>query len=368
MSDVIDIVGHFGTTFSYATVGSAVANELASRGHLGSVVNLDPEWHEVHEHLRSAEPQHTKRVFVVSVPSSHMEMFPAMYGRRSCAIFMSPNTDRLSQEHTRTLLSFGFAMCPSAWCAEACYRATSVAGADATDIATCWLGVDETFYQTRLPRIERLRARLGARPVRVLHVTTDQAWPGRKGTEELLEAWAILYAEGLLDGVRLHLHVPPALQRETLFRLRDLGLDQAVDIAVGRARGSLSMLSEFDKTDLVIAPSRCEGFGIMLASALVAGVPLACTYTTGQRDFLNVLPGWFGLPAGEPEFLAGEEGDAPSLRADLLAEQLRFALLPEVRREQLSALENVGPWDEFVWRRRAQHMADRLVEWFKLED
>lgn len=376
VSTRLDIVGHFGTTFSYATVAAELAHALLERGQLGLVTNLDPAWHPEHEALRAAglarAGQQGSHVLVVSAPHHYYDVFPGTYGRERAAIFMSPNTDTLSAGHAAACSMFGMALAPSEWCANVTRRALFDLGAD-TRVVVTPLGVDPSLYRTRERRAERLHCRLDTLSgTVVVHFSSDQSWPGRKGTEELLAAWAILFA-GRPDGMtRLRLHVPPALHMGAVRMCRDLEIDQSCEVVIGGMLGSAEsdLAALLDDADLVVAPSRCEGFGMMFASALVANVPLLCTYVTGQRDFLRVLPGWLGVPTGEPAPMAGEDGLAPVVDPEVLAEHLAIALKKDVRRELLSRLSG-SPDKRYLpqtWAAAARDMASAVSSWMEEED
>jgi len=358
---VIDVVGHFGTTFSYATVASNVAAALLERGLLGSVVNMDPEWHDAHAGLRRDGSGQGSHVAVFTAPFHYIDAYPQMYGDRS-AIFMSPNTDQLSEEHAKTCAAFGLALAPSAWCEATVHRALPD-----MPVAVLPLGVEPGYAAERPERVARLLSRVW-NPPHVLHFSTDQFWPGRKGTWELLWAWRLLERDGLLLGARLTLHVPPALQADAMYRVRDLHLEASVSVVTGATRGSphAPLLALLEEADLVLAPSRCEGFGMMLLASLVAGVPLVCTYVTGHADFLAEARGWLGIPTAHTAPLAGEEGAAPRVDGGAVAQALSVALRAEARQALLSPLlrdDIARDWG--TWNEAAPLWAERLEEWTK---
>lgn len=383
---VIDLVGHFGTTFSYATVASRVAEYLMANAKLGRIVNLDPGWHVAHERLRlhtealaNAQGSH---VFVIAAPEEYLTHFVRMYGRQRAALFVSPNTDSFAPEHAEVCQAFGLAVAPSVWCAASVNVALLAldGGSGPTHVSVAPLGVDERLLEGRDATIERLSTRVRSRP-RVLHMSTDQLWPGRKGTEALLEAWWILSHQSGGASADLVLHVPPALRAVALRMVRDLEIDESVEVMCGATYGEegRSLLDAIQGADLVVAPSRCEGFGIMLLSTLVAGVPLLTTYVTGQRDFLRLCGGWLGIPTDTSQPLVGEMGFAPALDPRVLADHLRVALQPEVRLQLLDTLARGpgalggsgafgGSWEAYTWPVAAQMFGELLIEWFARED
>jgi glycosyltransferase involved in cell wall biosynthesis len=234
-----------------------------------------------------------------------------------------------------------------------------------TDVSVSGLGVDDELFRSRSARVNA-PFNQDTEECRLLHVSSDQSWPGRKGTEELLHALAIIKGRS----VSLRLHIPPALHRDAATLVRDLDIEDMVDIEVGGRRGSNDGWFERELNDahMVVAPSRCEGFGIMMASALVAGVPLQTTAVTGQLDFLSYYPGWMALPTDLPSHLAGEpSGEAPMLSPLTIASHLELATTQAVRMRLLLQLRRSCNWEKLTWRRAAADFARLLMQWQERE-
>lgn len=361
MGDLIDIVGHFGTTFSYATVGSEVARALRADSCLGRVTNLDPEWHPSFVDLQESRGD-GRFVLLFTAPNHYIDAYVRQYGREKSALFVSPNTDRLAEEHARTCREFGLVLTPSRWCEQVVRR--HVIGADVSVIP---LGVSSSYITGREERTARLlsRAADGA-TCNVLHTSTDQTWPGRKGTEELISAWAII--ESLIeDQARLTLHVPPSLHRSTEYLVRDSQVDRTVKVVAGDLKGTVSIEDVVKEADLIVAPSRCEGFGMMYLASLVAGVPLVCTYNTGQKDFLRHAPGWLGVSTDDTDRIDREEGLAPVVEPHILATTLAVAVQPEARIQMVRCnqdwLGNDPNWG--TWGNVLPQWVARLRKWME---
>jgi glycosyltransferase involved in cell wall biosynthesis len=281
------------------------------------------------------------------------------------AIFMSPNTDRLSVEHAETCAKFDVALVPSAWC-----RATVAASVPGADIISLPLGVSEGFAEGQgreESSIGRLMRIGDGSSCAILHFSTDQVWPGRKGTEELLKAWALLKGSGRLGTARLIIHIPRALQVPCMLTCRDLDIYDSVTIVAPELRGSeeVPLWDLVDRADLMVAPSRCEGFGMMLLSSLVAGLPLLSTYNTGHADFLCDSPGWLGVPTAALDEMYGEEGLAPVVDPPVLAQALATALQPEVRRMLVG--QHMGEKDASwgTWGAAEAHWDRALKDWIE---
>lgn len=357
---LIDIVGHFGTAFSYATVASNVARTLEQMGLLGRVSNLDATWSDDFFDLQEAatRPQSTN-VFVVTAPHVYMASYPVQYGRERSAIFMSPNTRTLSPEHARTCAKFSTAFCPSTFCAETVATALADMRGIATRAIPLSLGA-EGPPSGRFTAIESKLTRKGR--VRALHFSTDQWWPGRKGTEELLQAWSIARPDA-----DLVLHIPPSLEVDARYLIRDLDLDGKVETEVAEAMGdSTALLGLIEAADMVIQPSRCEGFGIVLLTALVAGTPLICPYTTGQVDFLSEFDGWVPVPTFGDSELAGEEGLAPVIAIRPFANVLNVAVTREACNKMLvsARAESVTALG-WTWSAVLDKWAEGLLSWLE---
>lgn len=313
----IDVIGHFGTTYSYATVGGRVARALDAAGLLASVTNLDPTWAKEYEGLSGRQPSGT-HVIVFAAPRHYFDAFPAKYGRDRAAVFMSPNTDQLTGEYAETCSKFGVAVVPSTYC-EDVVRATSTPG----EVVRLPLGVDRRYFDLRRRDHPRRRA------LEVWHFASDQWWPGRKGTQELLEAWDFMDDRGLMMlEAKLHLHVPLALATAAHYTVADMGLAHRIKVHVSELHGSTDeeLVACYEGADMIVQPSRCEGFGMMILAALVAGKPLVSTATTGHRDFLLQMPGWVGVPTGGLAVLDAEGGRAPIVDAQALAMTLAMAM------------------------------------------
>lgn len=373
----IDIVGHFGTTFSYATVGARVAGALKEAGRLGSVFNLDPQWHTCWQSLLDHKPAEAARhVLLFTAPNHYIDIYAEQYGRERSALFMSPNTDALATEHARTAYKFGLLLCPSSWCERVAHEGVEKVRAlcpvtqngdvaVSPGVVALPLGADERLDEARYDRLSRISELGPAHHVRVLHFSTDQSWPGRKGTEPLLVAWSML-SEMERKRATLRIHAPPALARDATHMIRDLGIDESVELVHGAERGSTTgLVAEFDRADLVVAPSRCEGFGIMLMGALAAGVPLACTAQTGPFDYLQHLDGWLGVPTAEWGELACEQGQAPIVAPQVLVNTLRAALRPAVLAAMATQMATKESYRGWLWPDVVPLWVERLVEWME---
>jgi hypothetical protein len=371
---MIDVIGHFGSRLSYATVSDQVVRGLNERDALGNVTNLDDQF--LSPALVSPPRQRGKKVILIADPRSYLiEAMVAEYGRDNVAIFMCPNTNKLSRDRDRACHSVGRIYTPSRWCAN-------------TILQTVWddkpgpigmvevmpLGVDEPFVSRWTDRHGRGSGNT-PQQLRLLHVTTDTFWPGRKGTEELLLAW-VMTEPSLRDEATLTIHCSPQLYATVHQELGDLHLIDKVKLLRAPLRGSApeELFDLFAGHDMLVAPSRSEGFGIMPLTALVSGMPVLTTADTGQGQYLNArhtfgagglqLGGWLQVPTRGWSELTGEDGEAPTVLVDQLSLSLISAchLYDRLVTRLVITQENKSDWS---WKARRAAWAESLIEWEK---
>jgi glycosyltransferase involved in cell wall biosynthesis len=336
---VIDVVGHFGSLLSYATVASEVARALREAELLGDVSNLDADWYPQLQDLRQTADQRSSHVLVFAVPNHYLDGYPGIYGRERAALFVSPNTDQLAKEHAETCAKFGRIIVPSAWCEDVV--ASSLRSNGSSEVVTVPLGVSPLFCANKALDMDR-RMRDGCREKRrALHLSTDRFWPGRKGTEELLAAW-----RRLVDGDpdlswQLTVSVPPPLVLPATLTVADMGLSDHVEVASTPEHGmsDTELAGLYADADIIIAPSRCEGFGMMILAAILNHCPLVTTYNTGHADFLANIDGWLGIPTSHSAPLSGEVGLAPVVESGVLSNTIRSAMVYIVREQMISAVK-----------------------------
>lgn len=128
--------------------------------------------------------------------------------------------------------------------------------------------------------------------------------PGRlvheKGHADVLQALALLRSEGRALSVTLAGHGP---LRESLSQaVRDLGLTDAVHITGVMPHEQL--LDAMDAADLVVVPSRFEGFGLTALEAIALGRPVIATTAGGLPEVIeHGVSGWL-VPPQDPAALA----------------------------------------------------------------
>ncbi|MDK2972685.1 MAG: hypothetical protein PWP23_2440 [Candidatus Sumerlaeota bacterium] len=165
----------------------------------------------------------------------------------------------------------------------------------------------------------------------------------RKGFHVLLQALADLAAPDaqLADRVQLRLVGNRAFSPEYVQRLRDeacrLGVEECVILDDWKSPGELSTL--LAGADLFLLASSGEGFGIVLADALLHGLPAVVTATPVARELMGTepMPGCV-VPARDPAAMAAAIGKLLELPAD---ERLEMRL-----RARQRGLEIGQPWPD----------------------
>lgn len=122
----------------------------------------------------------------------------------------------------------------------------------------------------------------------------------------LLDAWALLIADGRFDDWTLRIAGPDEGGHEAELRARAAKLGGRVSF-VGPVKEA-SKASAFADADLLVLPSHTESFGIVIAEALAHGLPVIASHGTPWAQLVDEACGWW--TAGEPEPLAATLGEA----------------------------------------------------------
>jgi len=354
-----DVVGHFGSRLSYATVASAVCRALRDAGLLGTVTNLDDKVLPEYEDIVQKRGDGTHAILFVDPSRWLFDAAASAYGARNVAVFASPNTDSMLEERADVCSRAGVVLAPSQWCIDSVNRSLARFGYESPPwVCRVPLGVSREYLGVS----ER---RTPGNKLRLLHLGTDFSWPGRKGTEELLKAWGMV--QGALAPVAdLLLHVPTVLYESVHYAVADAGLEGVrIEIAPPRGSSDERLVSLYEQADIVVLPSRCEGFGMMLLAACVSGTPLVTTYVTGQIDFLSKFDGWIGVPCSDRmEQMEHEQGLCPVVEPKLIASALLAACSPLVLDHlREGARRNAVRAPAWCWDASVIEWIDTLEQW-----
>lgn len=356
------VAGHFGSTLSYATITKEICKALSRRGLLAATINFDDKYVGFDAVRMTEDALNTARLLAVTLPSHHIEQLAEFFGAQRSVLYMSPNTDTLSDDAKRTSWAFGGSITPSQFCEDTVLRATGRLSGRVP------LGVGEPFVKAYEHTSDRLAERID-QPPRILHMSTDGYLPGRKGTETLINAIAI--ARGRLpEGTRFTFHVLPSIQFDVRSMCTEQQIDDLVTVAAGNSRGvsDEELVELISGHDLVIQPSRCEGYGITQLLPLVMGVPLLTTCATGMAEFLYHFRGcWMPIRHCQMAPLAGEDGLAPAVAPGEIAALLPLAASRTMREsamtyQSLISREKRASW---LWSECSDRWIEAIEESFK---
>lgn len=141
-------------------------------------------------------------------------------------------------------------------------------------------GVDRRFAPENNPRP-------GSGPVgplRLLHVAGAASYLDRKGTPQLLEAFAQCVEGGLNATLTVRTPVAEGLPILGLLAKLPATARGRVQVDATPAEPPAAMAQLIAKHDLVIQPSRAEAFGMIPCEARALGVPVALTACAGHAE------------------------------------------------------------------------------------
>lgn len=193
------------------------------------------------------------------------------------------------------------------------------AGLPAARITVVPLGYDPAVFRAPV-------AASVSRPMRFVFVGNSSY---TKGLDVLLDAAALLRAEG----------VP--------FRLAVIGDVEAAAPPGVEMRGKLAqhaIAREFSRSDCLVLPSRCDGFGMVVAEALGSGLPAIVSEQVGARDLVRHSDAGWTVPAADTA---------------ALARRMRWCVghPPAVLAAKRKARDAAGAW---TWQRYRAHAANAV--------
>ncbi len=131
---------------------------------------------------------------------------------------------------------------------------------------------------------------IAAKKYKILHVSS--CFP-RKGIDILLKAFSNLFTDK--DDVTLIIKTfdNPHNEVEDLIKSLSRAIKSFPDVLVIKSNLSdAEMKSLYLQSDLLVAPSRGEGFGLPIGEAMSLGLPVITTNWGGQTDFCNTSNSW----------------------------------------------------------------------------
>lgn len=156
----------------------------------------------------------------------------------------------------------------------------------------------------------------------VAHVTSSDRQ--RKGTGELLKAWALFEKES--PGAQLLLYGNAAFGAEYV-RLVSRSGAKNVRVALNANNPKSTIVDIYHAAHAIAQPSRAEGFGLVPLEALACGTPVVATSCSGHADYVDgVTPGIVVVPHGPPGPSDDYDGaEAYTVSSESILDSLREA-------------------------------------------
>jgi glycosyltransferase involved in cell wall biosynthesis len=153
-------------------------------------------------------------------------------------------------------------------------------GVSEDKIARIYLGVDASGYEDSGPKIDQMRKRLGLEKVKTV-LFVGRIDDPRKGLDVLLKAFGMTVRR-----MNLRLLVVGDGQVEKAERMASvLGIRDKTVFAGSLQESELKTC--YAMCDLVVCPSRLEGFGFVIVEAMAAGKPIVATRAGSIPEILR---------------------------------------------------------------------------------
>jgi glycosyltransferase involved in cell wall biosynthesis len=206
----------------------------------------------------------------------------------------------------------------------------------------------------------------------LLHISS--CFP-RKGVDLLLRAYAAAYTAGTAAGTEATLIIKTFTNphNDIHQQLQAAGWVKYAPFLYRQAQGSsqkkimlleddltpAQMVSLYQHSDLLVAPSRGEGFGLPMAEAMLFNLPVLTTGYGGQRDFCTEDTAWlvdYGFVRAETHMGLSDSVWADPDPDDLLKKMNQLATLSqeEIKRKTDRARQNILA--NFSWNQVAKRL------------
>jgi glycosyltransferase involved in cell wall biosynthesis len=115
----------------------------------------------------------------------------------------------------------------------------------------------------------------------------------RKGAHYLLDAWRKLACG---RNAELHFYGIPLLPRECFANCPD-------NVVFHGSVSQGQLFAAYEQSAMLIFPTLCDGFGIVVSEAMAHGLPVVTTFNCGAADLIEDGQNGFCLPAGDVQRL-----------------------------------------------------------------
>jgi glycosyltransferase involved in cell wall biosynthesis len=351
------VYGVTGTFTSHAAVTRGFVSGLSENAVFGGLFSLNDRdtWDSDDDSSTPSGATCPVGILTGALSESHQMMHWGKHEHRMAMV--APNSSALPaklmtvlNQHCTALLG------PSGWACDVIRKHTSLPVYKAPH------GLDSEFSSAGEP----VDLSAPAKSHHVLHFSTSDRQ--RKGTFELIQAWAYLKdANKIPSDVRLKLVLNDFVIFQNEKRL--VGLDKwGIDVIRRPCQGNgfapSQMARVLRNALFVVQPSRGEGFGLQPLSALACGTPIVATDCTGHSEYLNsksLQDGFVRVRTGpdvEIDDLPGEGSVAPELRWEWVADSLGFAfdVLPLLKEAAMDKASSVA--EEWSWGRQLESFSN----------
>lgn len=246
--------------FSFSTVASAIINEIFKRGYPIRARDIDPyeDYSLVNEDIPRGNDFSPIGIYL-GPPWHALE---CMEGRKVKIGLFTCEADAIPRDMVRICNGFDLVCVPSKWC----FNAFSKSGVEASKLRIVNHGVDEAFKP--LPDAQKFDK------FTFLHLCSATKYLERKGTMDLLYAFDRVF-RGNKD-VQLKVYRVESEER-VFFR------SEAVPSAPPSEQAK-----RYNSVNMLIAPSRGEGFSLIPLESLACGISAALTNATGSTEYFPV--------------------------------------------------------------------------------
>lgn len=196
---------------------------------------------------------------------------------------------------------------------------------------------------------------------RVLHLTSTDT--DRKGTRELVKAWAVCKRDGKVpERALLVVVASPLYVNHVTHMLRAEGLSPLLDAVVipGLTLSQKTLAMNYSSAHIVCQPSRAEGFGMVPLEARACGVPVVATGCTGHSEHVprtirhGMEEGCVVIPHGPSAPIEDYAGArAPTIATEDIIECLDLAyseykLLHAVALQRADSVRKAWAWETIM--------------------